>query len=141
MRVRSSIPRRRAAFGLTAVLLPGIIVAVMSSTSDAEVKVAGNAATVRVTVSRDSISDVLSAVTATLKVRYRTSVPLDTVISGTYSGSLDEVMSRILGDYDYVIRHDHEAIEIVVFARHGESTIAAQPPPAEPATGRGVTWR
>jgi hypothetical protein len=69
----------------------------------AEVKVEGNPAEVRVTTSRDSISDVLSC-----------SAPRSTCIPDRYSprrtgarnlfGLFGQVISRLLDGYDYVIK-------------------------------------
>lgn len=54
----------------------------------AHVHVQGNATAVEVDIDRARIAEVLSALGQTFNVRYRTSIALDELIGGTYSGSL-----------------------------------------------------
>ena len=125
----------RYAFGLLAVLMCGL-----ATSARAEVHVEGSPAVVRVTTSKDAISDVLSAIAATFNVRYRSTIPLDAVVSATYSGSFGQVISQLLDGYNYVIKRDQESIEIVVFGRRGNVSIP--PPPAtNPAKGIVSQWR
>jgi hypothetical protein len=130
------------ALGLSATLLLGVLWAGVSTTGHAEVNVTGSLTATRVMTNQDAISDVLSAIAATLNVRYRTSVPLDGVVSGTYSGSFGQVISRLLNGYNYVIRHDGETVEIVVFGKHGERPVAVRPP-SDPSSKKGIVsqWR
>ena len=39
-------------------------------------------------------------------LRHRSVIPLDDLVSGSYSGSLSEVVSRLLSGYNDVIKHD-----------------------------------
>jgi len=107
----------------------------------AEVHVAGSRAAVRITISRDTISDVLSAIAATFNVRYRTKFPLDAVADATYSGSFGQVISRLLNGYNYVIKTDQGiCLKDVI----GQRVLpAGQPshPPAHDPTARSVTYR
>ena len=129
--VRRAIMRQyRCGIWLLAVLICGL-----ATTARAEVHVEGIPAAVRVTTSRDAISDVLSAFAATFNVRYRSAVPLDATADASYSGSFTQVISRLLDGYNYVIKRDRETIEIV------EVSI---PPPASstpPAKGIVSQWR
>jgi len=104
----------------------------------AEVHVEGNAGALRVTTSGDPLSDVLSAFGAVLPVKYRTSVPLEDEVSGAYSGSLSQVVARLLDGYNYVIKRDREQAEIIVFGRKGEAAVAPAVPAAQGAASR---WR
>jgi len=89
--------------------------------ASAEVQVEGSPAAVRVSTSRDTISDVLSALAATFNLRYRTAIPLDTAANATYSGSLRGVISRLLDGYNYmVMTDDSKPTEIVVFGTGGK---------------------
>jgi hypothetical protein len=118
------------ALGLLAAVLLGVLGPAVSTTSHAEVTVAGSVTAVHVKTNQDAISEVLSAIAATFNVRYRTLVSLDGVVSGTYSGSFGQVISRLLDGYNYVIKHDGETAEVVVYGRHGERPMAARLPPA-----------
>jgi hypothetical protein len=109
----------------------------------AEVQVEGNPAEVRVTTTRDTISDVLSAFGTTFNVQYRTAIPLDASALATYSGPLGQVISRLLDGYNYVIKTNRETTEVIVYGRSGEVSI---PPKALPVKGAPVTgvlsrWR
>jgi hypothetical protein len=119
--------QRRCAFGLWAALIYGLF-----SPAHAEVQVAGSLAAVRITTNQDAISDVLSALAATFNVRYRTAIPLDTAVNGTYSGSFGRVIYRLLDGYNYVIKTDRESTEIVVFGKSGQGAIRPIPPVAPP---------
>lgn len=116
------VRRDRCSFVLVTALVCGL-----STVAYAEVHVEGSLAAVRVTTKQDAISDVLAAFAATFNVKYRTAVRLDAPANATYAGSFGQVISRLLDGYSYVMRKDQEAIEIVVFGKHGA---AAVPPPA-----------
>ena len=83
-------------------LLLGMSAAAPPTIAQAEVHVEGNVAAVHVTTDKDAIPDVLSAFETPFNLRYHTSVPLDGNVSSVYSGSLVNVISRLLGGYDYV---------------------------------------
>src|SRR5215470_16960568 len=130
--LRASMKQRRCAFALSVVF-----VCSLPTIAGAEVHVEGNPAGVRVTTSRDTISDVLSALAATFNISYRTGVPLNAAADATYSGSFRQVISRLLDGYNYVIKaDDSKTTEIVVLGKRGEVTIpprsdVAAPPPSE----------
>ena len=89
--------------------------------ASAEVHVEGSPVLVRVSTSRDTISDVLSALAATFNVQYRTAIPLDAAAEATYSGSLQQVISRLLDGYNYMVKtDDSKTTEIVVFGTRGK---------------------
>jgi hypothetical protein len=101
----------------------------LSTIAGAEVHVEGSLAAIRVTTSRDTISDVLSALAATFNVQYRTTIPLDAAADATYSGSLGQVISRLLGGYTYVIKTDDSKVtEVVVYGKRGEVVIPPKVP-------------
>ncbi len=103
----------------------------------AEVHVEGSPAAVRVTTDRAAISDVLAAIAKDFNVSYRTSIPLDAAADATYAGTVGQVISHLLAGYNYVVRRDGEATEIVVYGRNGKVAI---PPPAPPASFQS-RWR
>jgi hypothetical protein len=106
--------------------------------ASAEVRVEGNLSALRVSTSGDALSDVLSAFGTRLPVKYRTAVPLNAEVNGAYSGSLSQVMSRLLDGYNYVIKNDHELTEIIILGKNGEIAI---PPKAPVAKGALSRWR
>src|SRR5215469_13689577 len=126
--------RRCCALALGAALACG-----PATRARAEIHVEGNTGAVRVSTDRAAISDVLSTIAKTFPVTYRTSVPLDTRADPTYAGTFGQVISRLLTGYNYVIRRDGEAIEIVVYGRRGE--VAIPPPGPKPPASFLSRWR
>ena len=110
----------------------------LATVTCAEVHVEGSPAAVLVTTSKDKISDVFLAFAETFNVKYRTEIPLDAAANATYSGSLKQVISRLLDGYNYVIKRDQESIEIIVFGRRRE---VATSPKAPPDKGILSRWR
>jgi hypothetical protein len=128
---RAGMNQRKCVFALTIAFvcsLPAIV--------SAEVHVAGSPAAVRITTSRDTISNVISTLATTFHVQYRTAVPLDAAADASYSGSFRQVISRLLDGYNYVIKgDDSKTTEIVVLGKRGE----ARTPPKAPAEKPEVT--
>jgi hypothetical protein len=89
----------------------------------------------------DAVADVLPALAATFGFRYRTFVRLDAGANETYSGSLGEVIARLLDGCSYVIKKDRDAFELVVVGGNGGQPIAVQAPPAEPGKTIASQWR
>jgi hypothetical protein len=102
-------------------LLLGIAAAGVPTIAQAEVHVEGTVAAVHVTTDKDAIPDVLSAFETPFNLRYHTSVPLD-----------GNVISRLLGGYDYVIAHDQGTIDVVVWGRRAEAPAPIQKPETAP---------
>jgi hypothetical protein len=119
--------RRRCALALATTIACGV-----ATLARAEVHVEGSPAAVRVTIAHAAVADVLSALAASFRVTYRTSVPLDAPTDATYVGSLGQVMSRLLAGYNYVVKTEGGATEIVILGRRGE--VAIPPPAPKPAT-------
>jgi len=126
--------RRRCALTLAAALACG-----PATLARAEVHVEGNAAAVRVSTDRAKISEVLSAIAKTFQVTYRTAIPLDAQADSTYTGTFGQVISHLLAGYNYVIRRDEDASEIVVYGRRGE--VAIPPPAPNPPASFLSRWR
>lgn len=128
--------RHRSSFALAAALTCGL-----ATLACAEVRVEGSLAALRVTTSRDTISDVLSALGTALNVRYRAALPLDGPANEIYTGSFGQVVARLLDGYSYVIKKDQETTEIVIFSKQGEA--AVPPPAAKAAASQGIVsrWR
>jgi hypothetical protein len=125
--------KRGCLLGAVAALACGL-----ATGAPAEVRVEGNSNALRVTASGDALSDVLSAFGARLPVKFRTSVPLDAEINGAYSGSLSQVVSRLLDGYNYVIKQDSALTEILVFGKRGEAAVSPKPVSAGGVLSR---WR
>ena len=84
-----------------------------------------------------TISDVLAAVTKTFNVKSRMAIPLEPAASASYSGSFEQVISRLLDGYNYVIKTEQGTTEIIVLGEHGAFPIAP-PPLSSRRRARGI---
>jgi hypothetical protein len=131
--------RRKRRHWLLAVMALGCGLAT-TACAHAEVRVEGNPDVLRVTSSGDALSEILSAFGASFAVKVRSSVPLNESINGAYAGSLSQVVSRLLQDYNYVIKQDQGLREIIVFGRKGKGEAVAAPREL-PSKGALSRWR
>ena len=99
--------------------------------ADAEVVIDGGRDEMQVRVENDTVGHALEALGRNGNLQNRSATPLNKVIDGSFSGSLGQVLFRILDGYDFVIRHDPESVEVFVFGESGAAPIAP-PPPTEP---------
>jgi hypothetical protein len=76
-----------------------------------------------VSANGDSLADVLSRFDTAFAVKCRSAVPLQAVIRGHYSGSLSQVVARLLDSYNYMIRTERNETEIIVLGRAGETAV------------------
>jgi hypothetical protein len=119
---------RRISDPFAATILLALLGAGVSTVVQAEVRVEGTLAAVRITTNHNTIPDVLGALEAAFNVRYRTSVALDRTTSGTYLGSFGQVISRLLDGYNYVIVYHQYTVELIVLGVRGEPSIPVQNP-------------
>jgi hypothetical protein len=104
----------------------------------AEVRLRGTSAAIQVTTSQDKVADVLAAVSARFNLKLETFVPLDADARRSYAGSLEEVISRLLEGYNYVVAVRDGSTEIMVFGARGE---AVMPPSPAPQPGVLSRWK
>jgi hypothetical protein len=88
-----------------------------SRTSHAAVEIQGNVAALHLTANGDPISDALAAISKVANLRYRTTVQLGTVIGGSYSGSAESVIVRLLRGYSFAIGHKGEMLEVSIYGQ------------------------
>jgi hypothetical protein len=86
-----------------------------------------------------SITDVLSALSSRFNLKYTSAAALNGTIAGSYSGSLQNVLERILDGYDYVFIFSAEGLELKIWSRSAPiARPIASPPPNLPAAGNQV---
>ncbi len=88
----------------------------------------GDASAVQVDVTRSNLGEVLAALEAAFRFRVNTSMTLDKQVTGTYSGSLAQVLSRMLQGHDYFIRRRATGLEVTVVPSQYERAVAAASP-------------
>jgi hypothetical protein len=126
------------AIGLAAALLCCTV-----ATARAEVHIEGGPEAVRVTASHEAVANILAAFAARFNIKYHSAISLDAAADGVYSGSLRQVISRLLDGCNYVIKSDKDTFEILVLDKNGATAIAAPQPRPIPARSQGVVsqWR
>lgn len=99
----------------------------------AQPEVRGNADAMQIDAQNASLGEVLTALRESFGVRYNGRAKLDGAISGSYSGPLQRVISRLLTGHNYLMSVSHGEIQIT-FLDNGSSPIApvqtARPAPA-----------
>jgi hypothetical protein len=78
-----------------------------------------SATTIRLEVRQAKIVAVLSALSTIYKISYRSSIMIDEARDGIYAGSIEGVIPRLLYGYDYVIKHENAALDVVVLDKKG----------------------
>ena len=89
----------------------------LAPAAQAEVRVTGDRRALLVEAGQASIEEVLTALRDAVGLSYRSAVRLNAPITGRFTGSLDQVVVKLLlaGDYSYVFRSAaaHPMLEIV----------------------------
>jgi hypothetical protein len=78
----------------------------------AEFQIEGGLANVRLEATQASMEEVFSALGAVYGVEITATTLPDQTITGVYSGSLQRVVSQLLGRYDFVLSVSPEKIDI-----------------------------
>ena len=122
-----------------------VLLALVSCSASAlcEVSVQGTVAAVRIDAQQAPLPEVLRAL-GTFKVRQDTFIALDEVIiSGTYSGALEEVLRRLLTGLNYVIKTEEGTVELIIVGLPGDAPAeVGNTAPALPTnTNPAAQWR
>ena len=83
-------------------------------TAHAEVRVKGSVKAARVEAVQANLTEVLFALKSAFGLRVNASTALAGDISGTYTGSLAQILSSVLRGYNYFIRWRADEIEVTV---------------------------
>lgn len=73
------------------------------------------------------LRQVLEALGTKYNLHYRSSVELDTPVTGTFDGSLHRVAVRVLDGYDFAMKLMPEAIDVLILRRDGKPAVIAAP--------------
>ena len=124
----------RARLLTTVVFASSAVVMVLSFTlteASAKTTVDGEPTAVSLTADDAPISEVLTALSAKFDLVYTPTPGLDRTIGGNYSGTLQQVLERILDGCDYVVSYSDDKIELRVIGR-SSSTARPQNIPSSP---------
>jgi len=104
----------------------------------AEARISGEPDAVLIEARDAPVDEVMVALSTTFGLQYRSPASLSRRVTGTYEGSLQRVVARLLDGYDFVMRTDSGSVEVWVYGsvKPGEFVLApkpvemAKPPPA-----------
>jgi hypothetical protein len=103
--------------------------------------VSGSMDSARLEAHDSSVAEVLNAVSEAFSIRYRSSVALDHPVTGIFEGPALKIISRVLQDYDYMVRRTAAGeLEVVIVKLAGRdsskviSTIIGPPTRGYPST-------
>jgi hypothetical protein len=114
---RATVPMRTLRsphYGVRIAVLLGAGLVVAPAPVLAEMQVSGTPEAVRVEAGDAPLEKILAALNRAFGVRYQLSVNLDKRLSGTYEGSLPEVLKGILNGYNFVLYTDNGALAVSV---------------------------
>ena len=116
---------------------------VCAAPARSEVSVEGTAAALRIKAEQATLSEVLGALETRLGVRHSALIALDDVkVGGTYSGTLEDVLRRLLAGLNYVIKTQEEVVEVVIVGRPGDAPAPFVDKPPPPANANpAAQWR
>jgi len=108
------------------------VLALGSASAGAAVRVDVQPGVVIVNASNATVAEILTALGETGYLHYRTPVELSRTVSGTYKGTLQRVVSRLLDGYNFTLQVSDNRIEAVIIGLAGAmpTTTAAAAPSA-----------
>lgn len=95
-----------------------------AAASARSLRLQGDAAALRLDLHQVPTTDVLAALHTAFHVEYHATVALNEPLTGTYAGSLAQVVARVLDGYDYVIRQDSSSLDASIFGKAGARAVA-----------------
>ena len=107
-----------------------IVCFAFAQSAHAEVRVSGGADAVMIETRDATLEEVLRALQASFKFRYRSTRGLDRVINGTYSGSLPRAVTRLLEGHNYVMQSSPNDLEVVIFVPGNPAQVTVPTGPA-----------
>jgi hypothetical protein len=102
--------------------------------ANAEVHVSGTANDVTLEMRGASLGEVLQALGGAFKVQSRGTVGANLPINGTYSGSLELLLARLLDGHNFVMRRSGVGLEVMFFDPGGTAPTVQTLAPAKAGT-------
>ena len=109
-------------------LVPAILLAALFPAPFvwAEARITGNPDAVRVEARNAPVEEVMAALGTSFGLRYRSTVSSSRRITGTYEGSLQRVVTRLLDGYNFVMKTSPGGVEVMVYGVVKPGEAAAQ---------------
>jgi hypothetical protein len=93
----------------------------------AAAEIRGRRDNLQVHLQNASVREVLDALASRYKMTYKLPPNVDRVLTGQYSGTLHQVLTRVLDGNDYVVQASGDRIEVVVFGPSRTTAVATHP--------------
>lgn len=106
--------RGRLPISALAAITLGVAVTTVPTSVLAEAQIRGTMEAVTVETKNSSLKEVLASLSDAFDVHYRSAVDLERQINGTYTGSLEKVLKRVLEGYSFFVKTGDGRIELTV---------------------------
>jgi hypothetical protein len=126
-------PRSRAR---AAAALVGALFLLSVSSASAGTDIQGTPDDLQLKVENASIVEILNALSARFQVMFKARSHNPRVLTGAYSGTLRETLTRVLDGNDYILERSDKGIEITIL---GASADRQPTPPPRPAVTASAT--
>ena len=117
-------------------LVPAILLAALfpGHSVRADARITGEPDAVRVEARNAPVEEVMAALGTSFGLRYRATVSTGRRITGTYEGSLQRVVTRLLDGYNFVMKTSPAGVEVMVYGvvKPGEASLAPKTVQAVP---------
>lgn len=107
-------------FGICAVLAAAL--AMVTAPVSAAARVSGSTEAVTVEAQGSSIQEILALLNRDFNLQYRVPVDLNGRVTGTYKGSLAQVVRRLLDGRNFVLESNPGGLAVTVFGVNGAAT-------------------
>src|SRR5215510_14786508 len=95
-------------------LLAAVLAALQAAPAAAEVSVTGDVKALVIEARDASVEEVMAALGSHFGLQYRGTATLERRISGSYRGTLQHVIRRVLDGYDFIMRTNVDDVEVTV---------------------------
>jgi len=102
----------------------------------AAAQITGSPQEVSIKAQNSSIEEILSALSREFHIQYHSTANLEKHLTGTYQGSLQRVLTRILEGHNFIVKASNGQIDVTVFGTQGvpgKAVAAATPAASKPA--------
>jgi type II secretory pathway component GspD/PulD (secretin) len=111
----SSLLRVSRLKALVAAPLSAIFLQALSMSAHADVQVSGKAEAITIEANDASLEEVLAALGTNCGLQYRYPADFNHSFSGTFAGSLPQVLSRLLQGYNFVVKSSESGTSVVIY--------------------------
>jgi len=111
-----------------------VLLSATLGSASAKTRIEGRVDAVHLVAEDAPISEILAALSAQFDLTFSPCAELDRAVTGVYSGSLPQVLGRILDGYDYITEISVDGIALNVLGRSGSIARPSSNRPPSPVT-------